>query len=70
MNELNRVFSEIFDNCEENYGLEPMPDDYIGDDGLIYCGSCHTKKQCLTPRILTFEPMQSYLFPISPTYIS
>ncbi|MGN1106968.1 MAG: hypothetical protein ACI4RH_09970, partial [Huintestinicola sp.] len=56
MNELNRVFGKIFDNCEENYGLEPMPDDYIGDDGLIYCGSCHTKKQCLTPRILTFEP--------------
>ena len=56
MNELNRVFSEIFDNCEENYGSEPLPDDYIGDDGLIYCGSCHTKKQCLTPRILTFEP--------------
>lgn len=21
------------------------PDDYIGEDGLIYCGKCHTKKQ-------------------------
>lgn len=24
-------------------------DDYIGDDGLIYCGKCHTKKQCIVP---------------------
>lgn len=21
------------------------PDDYIGEDGLLYCGKCHTKKQ-------------------------
>ena len=56
MNELNRAFIDLFENCEKNYGSENLPDDYIGDDGLIYCGSCHTKKQCLTPRILTFEP--------------
>lgn len=22
------------------------PDDYIGDDGLLYCGKCHEPKQC------------------------
>lgn len=21
------------------------PDDYLGEDGLIYCGKCHTRKQ-------------------------
>ena len=24
----------------------PVSIDYIGDDGLLYCGKCHTKKQC------------------------
>lgn len=24
----------------------PQDGDYIGDDGLIYCGKCHTSKQC------------------------
>ena len=23
----------------------PEPEDYIGDDGLLYCGKCHTSKQ-------------------------
>ena len=24
---------------------EPEPEDYIGEDGLLYCGKCHTRKQ-------------------------
>ena len=23
----------------------PVPGDYVGEDGLIYCGKCHTPKQ-------------------------
>lgn len=23
----------------------PMAEDYVGEDGLLYCGKCHTKKQ-------------------------
>ena len=26
-------------------------DDYIGEDGLLYCGKCHTPKQCYVPAI-------------------
>ena len=25
----------------------PKEGDYMGDDGLLYCGTCHTRKQCL-----------------------
>lgn len=26
--------------------VKKEPDDYIGEDGLLYCGKCHTQKQC------------------------
>ncbi len=32
------------------------PDDYVGEDGLLYCGKCHTPKQtCLSFNPLTGE---------------
>lgn len=35
------VLSEnILDHQTQNAG------DYVGEDGLLYCGRCHTKKQC------------------------
>lgn len=36
-----------FDNVIRNAAkpAQEEPDDYIGDDGLLYCGKCHTKKQ-------------------------
>lgn len=30
---------------------EPGPEQYLGEDGLIYCGKCHTPVQCR----ITFE---------------
>lgn len=53
--EMDKVFISLFDACEKNYSSRNF-DDYIGDDGLLYCGKCHTKKQCLTPKILNIEP--------------
>ena len=29
-------------NAENN---PPQADDYVGEDGLLYCGKCHTPKQ-------------------------
>lgn len=31
--------------------LEISEGDYIGEDGLLYCGKCHTPKQCYAPAI-------------------
>ena len=30
---------------------EPGPQQYLGEDGLLYCGKCHTPVQCR----ITFE---------------
>lgn len=27
--------------------LRPEPEDYLDDDGLIVCGKCHTRKECI-----------------------
>ncbi len=52
--EISGVISKLIEISEANG--ERNADDYIGDDGLLYCGNCHTKKQCLTPKILNIEP--------------
>ena len=33
--------------------VTPAPGDYTGEDGLLYCGKCHTPRQCRTsdPRL-------------------
>lgn len=31
---------------------KPNPEDYVGEDGLLYCGKCHTPKQCWAPAIM------------------
>lgn len=40
-------------------GIKPAEGDYIGDDGLLYCGQCHTRKQTRVkmPNGATVEPM-------------
>ena len=38
------VFHSIEANCLKT--AVQNEDDYIGEDGLLYCGNCHTKKQC------------------------
>lgn len=37
---MNYVAREVLKNCPHEEG------DYVGDDGLLYCGKCHTPKTC------------------------
>lgn len=41
------IISEIVGNIAENTAAANPPQEagYIGDDGLLYCGKCHTSKQ-------------------------
>jgi len=39
--------------------VKPDPGDYTGEDGLLYCGKCHTPKQFR----MTAPPMEGRLFP-------
>lgn len=47
-------FEQIIDNIEQNAAnaIKAEQEDYIGDDGLIHCGKCHTPKQC---RVILFD---------------
>lgn len=38
------IIDQIADRAQENNGPS-MYEDYVGKDGLLYCGNCHTKKQ-------------------------
>jgi len=42
-NFMSRFFAETIQACASVSKQEDG--DYIGDDGLLYCGKCHTKKQ-------------------------
>ena len=37
------IMNQIIDACNGN--IKPQEGDYIGDDGLLYCGKCGTRKQ-------------------------
>ena len=37
--------SEIKDILENMTTAAPEMEDYIGEDGLLYCGKCHTPKE-------------------------
>ena len=37
--------SKIIEDIAAAAYREPQEDDYIGEDGLLYCGKCHTRKQ-------------------------
>ena len=39
---------KIIDGMEAmaNSNIKAVDGDYLGEDGLLYCGKCHTKKQC------------------------
>lgn len=45
MNEICNAVEQIVANAKANIKFED--DDYIGDDGLIHCGKCHTRKQTI-----------------------
>ncbi len=49
-------FELIFHRLAE---VKPEPGDYTGEDGLLYCGKCHTPKQFR----MTAPPMEGRLFP-------
>lgn len=42
--DLSSVIDEIEAEAKKN--LKTEPSDYIGQDGLLYCGNCNTPKQC------------------------
>lgn len=44
MNAIGEVFGKILSHPQEDVNPQ-MPEDYIGEDGLLYCGVCHEKKQ-------------------------
>ena len=46
VNKVDNVVSKLMNTTEE-------PGDYTGDDGLLYCGKCHTPKQTRLP----FNPL-------------
>ena len=46
VNKVEDVVSKLMSTNEE-------PGDYTGDDGLLYCGKCHTPKQTR----LSFNPL-------------
>ena len=52
MNELKNLFAN-------GIPVTPAPDDYVGEDGLLYCGKCHTVKQFRMEK----PPMAGRLFP-------
>lgn len=41
------MFADVFENIIDtaNANSKTNDGDYIGEDGLLYCGKCHTKKQ-------------------------
>ena len=40
----DEIVNNIANNAERANAVEQG--DYIGDDGLLYCGKCNTRKQC------------------------
>ncbi len=42
-----QVFEELIQNTRN--AANPTEEDYTGEDGLLYCGKCHTPKQFFMP---------------------
>lgn len=40
---IGEVAEKVFTNIADSAGS--LPDDYIGSDGLLYCGQCNTRKE-------------------------
>lgn len=53
MNDLKSVYESIGKRAEKNISI--AEDDYIGDNGLIYCHKCNTPKQCRVKNPFTHE---------------
>lgn len=44
--DITGIFEKMVEHSADNIGRSE--DDYIGENGLIYCGKCHTPKQIIT----------------------
>ena len=53
---MTNVFEESVLKLAE---IAPEPEDYTGEDGLLYCGKCHTPKQFRMDKL----PFEGKLFP-------
>ena len=42
--DMTNILEQYAVKADETAG-PPDPEDYIGEDGLLYCGKCHTRKQ-------------------------
>lgn len=40
---IQKAVENVIESCEKN--IPKNENDYIGDNGLLYCGNCHTPKQ-------------------------
>lgn len=45
MGEIEEIGSTVQKMFSENSRAEPIGEDYYGEDGLLYCGNCRTKKE-------------------------
>lgn len=48
---MKSIFVDILDACDRaaEAKMPVDPTDYIGDDGLLHCGKCHTPRQVVVP---------------------
>lgn len=44
MNGIGEAIAKVFSHPQEEVNPQ-QPEDYIGEDGLLYCGVCHKRKQ-------------------------
>lgn len=54
---LKQIAAKSLDAQKQESEKSDGPPDYTGDDGLLYCGKCHTAKQLLLKNDFFTEPM-------------
>ena len=55
MNDVNSITDRLVAIAYKNN--PPVEGDYLGEDGLLYCGKCHTKKQTRVPGLNHGDPV-------------
>ena len=49
MQSLGEAMNKALEGFFSDDHIPADPGDYIGEDGLLHCGKCHTKKECIFP---------------------
>ena len=49
MQSIGELAAKAFSEFGSTYHIPVEPGDFIGDDGLLHCGICGTKKECIFP---------------------